>query len=99
MQWAHERVKDDVIKRLVVLRLARVKYGLQKFDEAEALLTAQDMGAYAPFANELLGDIYLAKNDVIKAKNHFRQALESMEPDSPVAAIVRIKLGDLGEGA
>lgn len=97
MEWAHANVRDKVLKPLVALRLARVKYGLEKYDQAEAILDVANAGVYAALYYELLGDISLAKKDVVKAKSFLRRALEAMDPESQVAAIVRIKLGNLGE--
>ena len=58
-----DNAKDDELKMVARLRLARVQSALGKHDEALATLKVDDPGEFAPRLADTRGDVLLAKGD------------------------------------
>jgi predicted negative regulator of RcsB-dependent stress response len=99
LQWALDHAKQDEIKRIARLRLARVLHAEGKEDEALQLLNVASADKFAAAYDELKGDIYVAKGDVAKARTHYDLALQSLEPTSRARRYIEMKLDDLGQPA
>ncbi|MGD8939211.1 MAG: tetratricopeptide repeat protein [Gammaproteobacteria bacterium] len=99
LQWALDHAKQDEIKRIARLRLARVLHAEGKEDEALQLLNVAAADKFAAAYDELKGDIYVAKGDVAKARTHYDLALQSLEPTSRARRYIEMKLDDLGQPA
>lgn len=99
LQWALDNAKQEEIKRIARLRLARVLHAEGKQDEALQLLNNVNVGKFAAAYDELKGDIYVAKGDVAQARTHYDLALQSLEPTSRVRRYIEMKLDDLGQPA
>ena len=99
LQWALDHAKQDEIKRIARLRLARVLHAEGKEDEALQLLNVASADKFAAAYDELKGDIYVAKGDVAKARTHYDLALQSLEPTSRTRRYIEMKLDDLGQPA
>ncbi len=99
LQWALDNAKQEEIKRIARLRLARVLLAEGKQDEALQLLNNVNVGKFAAAYDELKGDIYVAKGDVAQARTHYDLALQSLEPTSRVRRYIEMKLDDLGQPA
>jgi predicted negative regulator of RcsB-dependent stress response len=99
LQWALDHAKQDEIKRIARLRLARVLHAEGKEDEALQLLNIAAADKFAAAYDELKGDIYVAKGDVEQARTHYDLALQSLEPTSRVRRYIEMKLDELGQPA
>jgi len=97
LQWALDNAKQEEIKRIARLRLARVLHAEGKHDEALQMLSIANAGKFAAAYDELKGDIYVAKGDVAQAKNHYDLALQSLELTSRARRYIEMKLDDLGQ--
>jgi len=97
LQWALDNAKQEEIKRIARLRLARVLNAEGKYDEALQLLSVTKVDKFAAAYDELKGDIYVAKGDNKQARNHYDLALQSLEPTSRARRYIEMKLDDLGQ--
>jgi predicted negative regulator of RcsB-dependent stress response len=91
-----DNAKQEEIKLIARLRLARVVHAEGKDDEALQLLSIADAGKFAPAYDELKGDIYVAKGDPKQAKTHYDLALQGLEPTSRARRYIEMKRDDLG---
>jgi predicted negative regulator of RcsB-dependent stress response len=94
--------KDTELKHIARLRLARVLIDQGKPDEAIKLLNSDGSGAAAPgpFAaryHEVRGDAYYAKKDLKNAGTEYKAALGAGDSGSVNAALLELKIADLGE--
>jgi predicted negative regulator of RcsB-dependent stress response len=94
LQWAEQNAKDDAMRSLVKLRLARVLWQQAKPDDALQLLNNAEP-AYAPLVAELRGDILLAKGDRNGARDAYADALKTLAADSPARDGLQYKFDDL----
>lgn len=94
LQWVMDHGKDDGLRDLARLRLAKVKWQQQKADEALKLLEGEH-GAYDALYAELRGDIKLAQNDRAAARTAYEQALTTSE--GPNRELLQRKLDDLAD--
>lgn len=97
LQWALDNAKEEEIKLIARMRLARVLNAEGKPDEALTLLNSvADAGEFAPAYDELKGDIYAAKGETEQAKTHYDLALQGMDPSSRARRYIEMKRDDLG---
>lgn len=96
LQWALEHGKDDDLKTVAKLRLARVLLAMQKPQEAWALLEATYPTAYQGLVEELKGDVYVAQNKPAEARAAYDKALLGVQGGA--AEFIRMKRDNLGEG-
>jgi predicted negative regulator of RcsB-dependent stress response len=95
LQEVIEHSKDDELKHIARLRLARVQIDQGKPDEA--LQTLSDApGTFAARYDEVRGDAYYAKKDPAKAAELYKKALGEDDPQSMDAALLALKIADLG---
>lgn len=100
LRWAVDNAKQDEVKRIAQLRLARVLTAEGNYDEALPLLdTPPDAGKFSAPYEELKGDIYVAKGDIPKARNAYNLALQALDAASRARHYIEMKLDDLGEPA
>jgi predicted negative regulator of RcsB-dependent stress response len=97
LRWAMENAKQEEIKLIARLRLARVLNAEGNHDEAIKLLDIPDTGKFTASYAELKGDIYVAKGNTTKARTAYNVALQSLEPSSRDRRYLQMKLDDLGE--
>ena len=95
LQWVIDNGGDDAVKQLARLRLGRLLWAQEKFDEALAAISVGVPGGFAAQIEELRGDIYLAQGNADKAKQAFNLALNA--PDyAGDRATLQMKLDELG---
>ena len=94
LQWVADQSKDDGLRDLAKLRLAKVLWQQKKTDDALKLLDGEHGGYNALFA-ELRGDIKLSQNDRAAARTAYEQALASSE--GPNRELLQRKLDDLAD--
>jgi predicted negative regulator of RcsB-dependent stress response len=88
--------KDSELKNVARLRLARVLIDQGKPDEALKTLAEGTPGAFAPRYHEVRGDAFYAKKDVGEALNEYRAAYAAGDPNGVDAAVLQLKITDLG---
>lgn len=97
LQWVLDNGKDAATKEVARLRLARLLWSQDKFDEALALISSGDPGSFSPLVEELRGDIYAAKGQPEQARQAYKLALNSPEYMGDRTTL-QMKLDDLGGG-
>lgn len=89
--------RDEGMKRIGNLRLARVRNQQQKYDEAIAALEGIDENsAFAGRYHEVRGDAYYGKGQLDDARREYEAALSSVRPEALNRALVQVKLDSLG---
>jgi predicted negative regulator of RcsB-dependent stress response len=88
--------KDSELRQIARLRLARVLIDQGKPDEAIKLLSEATPGSFAGRYHEVHGDALFAKKDVPGAIAEYEAALEAADAGGADAAMVEIKMADLG---
>jgi predicted negative regulator of RcsB-dependent stress response len=97
LRFAMENSRDDEIKLIARLRLARVLSAQAKHDEALALLQVEDAGAFAPRIADTRGDVLLAKGDREGALREYLAARATPNVDGRVDFdMLDLKIRDLG---
>lgn len=96
LQWVAANSKDDGLKQLAKLRLARVLWQQNKAAEALALLEGE-AGGYAALYEELRGDIKLSQGDRGAARAAYEKALQSAAENPAARGMLQQKLDDLAD--
>lgn len=78
LQWAVSNARQPELKQLAMLRLARLLLAEKKTDEALKQVEAMDPTQYVALRAELLGDLYRAKGDPVKARSAYQDALKAL---------------------
>lgn len=98
LQWVLDNAKDPELLSIAKLRLARVLVAQEQLDQAEALLTNDELpAAYSGLVNDIRGDIYAARAQSDEARQAYERALETSQGNA--AELIRLKLDNLGTGA
>ncbi|HTV98203.1 MAG TPA: tetratricopeptide repeat protein [Steroidobacteraceae bacterium] len=90
-----EHSKDEELKHIARLRLARVQIDQGKPDEALSTLS-DPPGAFGARYHEVRGDAYYAKKDLARAAEEYKAALGEGGAESMDSALLALKLADLG---
>jgi len=88
--------KDSELRHIARLRLARVLIGEGKPDDAIKTLAEDTPGAFAARYHEVRGDALHAKKDDKNALTEYQAALGGAEGGSVDAALLELKIADLG---
>jgi predicted negative regulator of RcsB-dependent stress response len=95
-----ENSKDEALRPLARVRLARVQLQLGHADEALALLDVSKAGAFVGQAHEIRGDALLAKGDRSGARLAYQAAINEhtgQEQSPAEGELLRLKLQDLSD--
>ena len=95
-QYALDHAKDPGLEQLARLRLAVVLVDLKNQDEALKLLDKPHDAAFVSLYANLKGDILALKGQPQAARAAYKLALEKMDAQSPMKALVEIKLDGVG---
>ena len=87
---------DDGLVQIVKLRLAYAQLAQKKFDDAIKNLTLVKDPAFKATADEALGDVYVAKNDIENAKKAYQSAWDQLVERKQERQILQIKLESVG---
>ena len=91
-----DNAKDDELKLVARLRLARVQAAQGKYDDALATLKVDNGGEFAPRLADTRGDVLLAKGDRAGALKEYLAA-RSAEDDGRIDfELLDLKIRDLG---
>ncbi len=99
LKWVLEHGDDEGIQHIARQRLARVYIDKKDLAAAEALLENIETKAFSASYHEIKGDLELAKNQLLQAKENYRLALTNLKRGEPRYRIVKMKMDDLGQVA
>jgi len=91
-----DNAKDDELKMVARLRLARVQSAMGKHDEALATLKVDNPGEFAPRLADARGDVLLAKGDRDGALREYTAARASGNDGRIDVDMLDLKIRDLG---
>ncbi len=87
--------KNGPIEHIARVRLARILLGDEQYDEALKVLNdSNEPQDFVALYEETKGDIYLKKNDPLKAKTSYDAALKATPPGIPTHAL-QMKYNDV----
>lgn len=87
--------KNGPVEHIARVRLARLLSSQNKFEEALTILETKNSNkGYTTLYEEVKGDIFVQKNDLIKAKEAYTAALDAVPSGVPVTGL-QLKLSDL----
>ena len=92
----NSKVDDDGLVQIVKLRLAYAQLAQKKFDDAIKNLALVKDPAFKATADEALGDVYVAKNDIENAKKAYQSAWDQLVERKQERQILQIKLESVG---
>lgn len=95
LQWVLDHAKQQDVLHTARLRLAAALMADGKYDIALSKLNGIEMSTYMPLYQELLGDIYLAKQQKDKARDAYTAALAALDKGDDRQNL-QMKLDDLG---
>ncbi|HEV2110058.1 MAG TPA: tetratricopeptide repeat protein [Gammaproteobacteria bacterium] len=95
LDWVIKNSKDDGLKLLARLRLARVKLATNDAQGALDTLNGADAGGFAPLYATVRGDAYakLGKNE--EARAAYQQALQAWSDNLGDRSLIEMKLNSL----
>jgi predicted negative regulator of RcsB-dependent stress response len=88
--------KDLELRQIARLRLARILTDQGKADAALKTLADGTPGAFAGAYHEVRGDAYYAKKDIAGAVTEYKAALGAADASGVNAALLELKIQDLG---
>ena len=92
----NSKVKDAGLLQIVKLRLADAQLAQKKYDEALKTLEAVTEPAFKATAEELRGDIFVAKKDTTSARKAYQSAWDSLLERKQERQLLQIKLESVG---
>jgi predicted negative regulator of RcsB-dependent stress response len=94
LQWVIDNGKQDSVKTLAKLRLARVYIANSDYPKAQALLDQQYPLAYNSLLQELRGDLHVGRGDNKAAREAYDEAISTAE--SADVEYLKMKRDNLG---
>jgi predicted negative regulator of RcsB-dependent stress response len=95
LSWAVANAKGATL-HAARLRLARLHLETGELDAAQMLVEIKNMGGFEPEYYELRGDLLLARERRVEARDAYREAVRRTPADSSYLRLLRMKLDDLG---
>jgi predicted negative regulator of RcsB-dependent stress response len=92
-----EHAKEDELRDVARLRLARVLIDEKKPDEALKLLEAKHGDSFTGLYADVKGDVLLAQGKRQEARAAYQVALDKSDAASPLRQIIQLKLDAVGE--
>lgn len=92
----NSKIEDKGILQAVKLRLADAQFAQKKYDEALKTLSTVTEATFKGTAEEMKGDIYVAKNDIENAKKAYQTAWTALLERKQERKILQIKLESVG---
>ncbi|PCJ31503.1 MAG: hypothetical protein COA90_05960 [Gammaproteobacteria bacterium] len=97
LEWVTLNAKLSAHKELASLRLAQLFLLDAKFEQSLALAEQAKSTAFSSLWAELKGDVYIAQDNVINARESYETALSSLAAGEPRQLILKVKLDDVAE--
>lgn len=95
LNWVLKHGHSDSLRQIARLRLARLLIAEQKPDEALSELQKVDDKTFKSLIDEVLGDAYLAKNEVSAARDAYQRALQELPGSEDIRPLLEMKLNNL----
>jgi len=95
LKWVVDNATDDGVQHIATQRLARLYLNQNDIDAAESLIQSIKSQEFSAIYSEIRGDINLAKNLPVQAKENYRLALSAMTSADQRYRIIKMKLDDL----
>ncbi len=95
LKWIVENNHDDGIQHIAQQRLARLYLAQNNIASAEEVIKGIKANSFSATYNEIRGDINLAKNLPVQAKENYRLALAALPQGDKRYATIKMKLDDL----
>lgn len=92
----NSKVKDAGLLQIVKIRLADSQLAQKKYDEALKTLSTVTEPAFKATADELRGDIYVAKKDNASARKAYQSAWDNLLERKQERQLLQIKLESVG---
>ena len=92
----NSKVKDAGLLQIVKIRLADSQLAQKKYDEALKTLSNVTEPAFKATAEELRGDIFVAKKDTASAQKAYQSAWDSLIERKQERQLLQIKLESVG---
>ncbi|QHH94123.1 tetratricopeptide repeat protein [Acinetobacter gyllenbergii] len=90
------KVKDAGLLQIVKLRLADAQLAQSKYDDALKTLSSVTDPAFKATADELRGDIFVAKKDNVSARKAYQSAWDNLLERKQERQLLQIKLESVG---
>ncbi|MCE9885218.1 MAG: YfgM family protein [Hafnia sp.] len=94
LAWAQGQTKDENLKSLIDLRLARVQLQENKLDDALKTLDLIKATGWVAMAQDIRGDVLVKKGDVKGAREAYSKGLAS-DASQSLQGLLRMKLNNL----
>lgn len=94
LQWVIEHASQDELKDIARLRLVRVLLAEGRLDDAEVRLEQVSNPSFTAELEELKGDLYLKRNDPLKARAAYEAARTALG-SSGGGTLLQVKLDNL----
>lgn len=95
LTYAQNQTDVQELKSIATVRLARLYLAQEKWDETEKVLKQAFNGGYLTLLEEVKGDYYLFKQDLIKAREAYLAALDNDPTKGEKRPILRMKLEEI----
>lgn len=92
----NSKIDDEGLKQIIKVRLADAQLAQKKYDEALKTLSTVTAPSFKATAEEVRGDIYVAKNDIENAKKAYQSAWNDLIESKQERQILQIKLESVG---
>lgn len=96
LAWAMENAREENVRHVAMLRLARVQLDEKNIKGAEELVKAGAPAGFEMEYYELLGDIEKQKNNRPAARQAYEKALAHAADARNYADVIRMKIDELG---
>ncbi|MDA1107482.1 MAG: tetratricopeptide repeat protein [Proteobacteria bacterium] len=96
LEWALAHARETSLQQLARLRLARVMLEQGEAQAAFKLMSGAEAGGYSAEYVEVQGDIHLALKQPGSARSAWLRALQAVPAGTDKAALLQMKLDDLG---
>jgi len=97
LQWTMDHAKEDELRDLARLRLARVLIDEKKPDEALKLLETKHGDSFTGLYADVKGNVLLAQGKRQEARAAYQIALEKSDAASSLRQIIQLKIDAVGE--
>jgi predicted negative regulator of RcsB-dependent stress response len=97
LQWTVENAKEEELRDLARLRLARVLVDEKKTDEALKLLETKHGESFSGLYADVKGDVLLAQGKRQEARAAYQLALDKSDAASPLRQIIQLKIDAVGD--
>jgi predicted negative regulator of RcsB-dependent stress response len=95
LSWIAKHANQATIRELARIRMARVYLTQQQPNEAIKILKKVDDKSFNALVNEVMGDAYLALNQIGEAKTAYQQALQELPDSEQIRPLLEMKLDNL----